>query len=133
MRPRPVKTGLVVVFVAGLTAAAGCEPDAAVGPNSGVGVTAGPVRLVPSQIVVRPAFDTIPGPGESLTLGAVVVSSDGSAFAGTAVHWRSLNRHVATVDATSGRVVGVSPGDTRIEAVVGSVVGYAQISVQPPP
>ncbi len=88
-----------------------------------VKVKARPVARVEIEPVKNPLFV-----GATTKLNAVARSSEGNPRNDASISWASSNPQVATVDA-AGVVVGVSPGETQINATSGSGSGTVGVTV----
>jgi uncharacterized protein YjdB len=87
--------------------------------------------LAPTSIVVTPGVASVIV-GENRDLTAELRNAAGQAIVGRTVQWTSSNNAVAIVS-SAGRVRGVTPGTTRIDATVDGVVGSSAITVVPVP
>lgn len=63
------------------------------------------------------------------TFSAVPKDAQGTTLSGRTVVWTSSNQSVATVDATTGLVTGVTPGTSRIRAVSEGKEGFVDATV----
>ena len=81
----------------------------------------------PSTVHVSPAPATVVA-GLSLDLVATIRDATGQILAGHTVQWVSGTPTIAVVSST-GRVRGVSPGVTRIDAMVDGVIGSTTFTV----
>lgn len=89
------------------------------------------VQAPPQRIELAPerlALD----PGDTATVEACALDADGSILECAGFSWRSLNPETATVDA-GGRVTAVSPGEARVAARAGNVMGFAFVLVRAAP
>ena len=122
--------GLIVLPAA--TGAPGCDGSPN-GVGSGTAAQRPPaaVEALPADVVVTPAVDTLTNLGASVTLGAVVVGSDGSVLSGVPVTWATLAPGVATVGLNSGRVTATGVGTATIRASAGAASGDASVVVVP--
>lgn len=82
----------------------------------------------PDRIDLDPSSMTIDA-GDAVTVTATVSHEDGTVIPGAPVRWIAMNPEVAAVD-QSGRVTGVSPGEARIAARTGNVMGFATVIVR---
>jgi len=82
----------------------------------------------PDRIDLEPSHLTLDA-GEALAVTATVRDEDGTVLPDPPLRWIAMNREVAVVD-QSGRVTGVSPGEARIAARVGNVMGFATVIVR---
>ncbi|MFW6079302.1 MAG: Ig-like domain-containing protein [Gemmatimonadota bacterium] len=86
------------------------------------------VRRIPAEIALSPDADTL-REGETLSLEAVVVDSNGIAIDDASIEWSTLDPVVATVDAT-GLVTAVRGGAAaHIGAAAGPAAASAEIRV----
>ncbi len=85
----------------------------------------------PSAVTVNPSSTTIIA-GTSQDFSAVLRDAGGQIITGRPVQWSSANNSIAVVS-SSGRVRGVSPGATRIDATVDGQVGSSNVTVVPVP
>lgn len=85
------------------------------------------------RVEVNP-FEAVLLVGDSVSVRARALTADNEPVAGTIV-WSNSNPAVATVHGSGDSVVvrTKAPGEVRIEAKVGSVVGYVDITVDAPP
>ena len=109
------KYGLLIA----LLLAPGCK--ATDGPEPLVTTTV-QVTSTPTQIAVNATAQA----------SAIVKDQNGDPLTGKSVEWSSLNPGVATVDATSGLIRGVSPGSATIRGTVDGVTGSATVTVVQP-
>ncbi|MEP6618862.1 MAG: Ig-like domain-containing protein [bacterium] len=100
------------------------------GTNPGGGGTA--VTPVVTLVAVAPQLATVEM-GTTTTMTAEVRDQFGAVMAGKAPAWSSSNPAVATVNATSGVVTGVTVGSATITASVEGKSGSATAAVFPPP
>lgn len=115
---RWLAAGLLSLFVLSLVACGGGDtpPAAAATPAS--------ITLSASVLSV--------GPGQTLTVGAVVKDGQGNVLTGQSPVWVSSNPAVATV--VDGVVTGVAQGTVTISASIGSVTSNSiALSVAAPP
>ena len=82
----------------------------------------------PDRIELNPAGMTIDA-GESVSVTATAYDEDGTVLPDPPVRWIAMNPEVAQVDQT-GQVTGISPGEARIAARVGNVMGFATVIVR---
>ena len=82
----------------------------------------------PDRIELNPASMTIDA-GETVSVTATAYDEDGTVLADPPVRWIAMNPEVAAVDQT-GQVTGVSPGEARIAARTGNVMGFATVIVR---
>lgn len=83
-------------------------------------------------VVVSPADTTIQV-GGSAQFSAVTKDKNGNTLTGRSVTWSSNNPGVASIDAQSGKVTGVSQGSATITATSEGKTGTTQITVVPVP
>ena len=82
----------------------------------------------PDRIDLDPSSMTIDA-GETTTVTATVYHEDGTVLPDAPLRWITMNPEVAAVD-QAGQVTGVSPGEARIAARVGNVMGFATVIVR---
>ena len=82
----------------------------------------------PDRIELDPATMTIDA-GETVSVTATAYDEDGTVLADPPVRWIAMNPEVAQVD-QAGQVTGVSPGEARIAARAGNVMGFATVIVR---
>ncbi|MFL5606534.1 MAG: beta strand repeat-containing protein, partial [Gemmatimonadaceae bacterium] len=87
-------------------------------------VTPAPVGTV----AVQPVSSAL-AVGQSTTLAATVTDANGTVLTGRLVTWSSSNPSVATVNATTGVVTGVSVGSATITATSEGKTGTAAVTV----
>jgi uncharacterized protein YjdB len=80
------------------------------------------------SVTVTPASATVVT-GDSTPYTAVARDANGNVIPGTVFSWSTGNPSIATVNATTGVVTGVSGGGTIVQAVAGGVGGSATVSV----
>jgi len=80
--------------------------------------------VAPSSVTVSPATETVVE-GATTTLSATVLPSGAS----QTVTWLSSSPSIATVNATTGVVTGVAPGQAVIMAKAGLKQGTATVTV----
>lgn len=85
-------------------------------------------QAVPARVEVSPVSATLDA-GETATFAAVVSDSSGATVSGAALTWFALAPEIATVD-QAGRVLAVSPGDTRVGVRAGHAMGFARVTVR---
>ncbi|MDH3225308.1 MAG: Ig-like domain-containing protein, partial [Gemmatimonadota bacterium] len=88
-------------------------------------------QQAPERVSVDPPESTVSVGGEVM-LSATVLDGTGAALAGLSVFWLTTTPDVVAVD-QSGRVTGVGHGEARVGARAGNTVGFARITVLPPP
>jgi Bacterial Ig-like domain (group 2) len=82
-----------------------------------------------AEVHVQPAtFDLLVG--DTTQLSASLRDADGNLLSGRSVQWSTADAGIATVDG-SGRVVAKAPGNARITANVGGVLGDASATIMP--
>ena len=67
--------------------------------------------------------------GETVSVTATAYDEDGTVLPDPPVRWIAMNPEVAAVDQT-GQVTGVSPGEARIAARAGNIMGFATVIVR---
>ena len=82
----------------------------------------------PDRIELDPATMTIDA-GETVSVTATAYDEDGTVLADPPVRWIAMNPEVAQVD-QAGQVTGISPGEARIAARAGNVMGFATVIVR---
>ena len=82
----------------------------------------------PDRIELTPASMTIDA-GETVSVTATAYDEDGTVLPDPPVRWIAMNPEVAAVDQT-GQVTGVSPGEARIAARAGNIMGFATVIVR---
>ena len=82
----------------------------------------------PDRIELNPASMTIDA-GETVSVTATAYDEDGTVLPDPPVRWIAMNPEVAAVDQT-GQVTGVSPGEARIAARAGNIMGFATVIVR---
>jgi len=117
-------TGLVTAVAAG-TAAITATAD---GQTASATIM---VEVPVASVDVTPVTDSV-FPGLTVTLTATPRDAGGNPLTGRAVTWATDNGSVATVDAASGVVTGVSAGMATITATAEGQTGAATITVQLP-
>ena len=70
--------------------------------------------------------------GHTAHATAVAKDASGTVLSGKTPTWASQNTAIATVDATTGVVTGVSAGTTRIQAKIDTIIGSAPLTVTVP-
>ncbi len=88
-------------------------------------------QQAPERVLVDPPESSVSVGGE-LMLSATVLDGTGAALTGVTVFWITTTPDVVAVD-QSGRVTGVGHGEARVGARAGNTVGFARITVLPPP
>lgn len=84
-----------------------------------------------AAVVVDPGWAEVEV-GETQELTATAVDGEGNPLEGRTAGWSSSDETVATVS-ESGVVTGLNVGAATIEAMIEGQVGYAEITVAPPP
>ncbi len=79
------------------------------------------------RVAVEPAEVRVEVDG-SVRLTARVLGADGVALDGVALRWAVFDDAVASVG-EDGVVQGLAPGSTRVAAIAGGVVGFAEVTV----
>ena len=82
----------------------------------------------PDRIELAPASMTIDA-GETVSVTATAYDEDGTVLPDPPVRWIAMNPEVAAVD-QNGQVTGVSPGEARIAARAGNIMGFATVIVR---
>ncbi len=82
----------------------------------------------PDRIELDPSSMTIDA-GETVSVTATAYDEDGTLLPDPPVRWIAMNPEVAAVD-QAGQVTGVSPGEARIAARAGNVMGFATVIVR---
>ena len=82
----------------------------------------------PDRIELNPATMTIDA-GETISVTAIAYDEDGTILPDPPVRWIAMNPEVAQVD-QAGQVTGISPGETRIAARAGNIMGFATVIVR---
>ena len=82
----------------------------------------------PDRIELDPATMTIDA-AETVSVTATAYDEDGTVLADPPVRWIAMNPEVAQVD-QAGQVTGISPGEARIAARAGNVMGFATVIVR---
>ena len=82
----------------------------------------------PDRIELTPASMTIDA-GETVTVTATAYDEDGTELPDPPVRWIAMNPEVAQVD-QAGQVTGISPGEARIAARAGNIMGFATVIVR---
>lgn len=90
------------------------------------------VLNVVNGIAVKPAVADL-RVGRTVQLSATYMDHNGNPTSGGPIVWSSSNDGVATVDANTGLVTGVSLGEAIISAAGDNMVGTARIIVGPAP
>ena len=85
----------------------------------------------PDRIEINPATMTIDA-GETISVTATAYDEDGTLLPDPPVRWITMNPEVAQVD-QAGQVTAISPGETRIAARAGNIMGFATVIVRPLP
>ena len=113
---------LVLVLAAALAglAAAGCGDDPVEPPP------------VPTTITISPRAATLQSLTETVQLTATVQDQNGQAMTDVTVTWTSRNNQVATVD-NNGLATAAGNGMAIVEAMVGTVGGTAEVTVEQQP
>jgi hypothetical protein len=93
--------------------------------------TDGTEPLVTTSVQVTSTSTTI-AVNETAQASAIVKDQNGNALKGKSIAWSSLNPSVATVNATTGQIKGVAPGNATIQGSVDGVTGTATITVIAP-
>ncbi|MEP6618253.1 MAG: Ig-like domain-containing protein [bacterium] len=104
-----------------ITAAAG-------GISASITINVKPIPVNAVSVTVTPAFFV----GDSVAAAALPVDAFGTVLSGRPVSWTTRNSAVAAVSST-GVVIGITPGTTKIDAVVGGVTGTATVVVSVAP
>lgn len=86
------------------------------------------IQFPVGSITISPAAPTIRQEG-AVTLTAALLGTDGIAATGRTVTWSSSNPAVATVNATTGFVAGISNGTATITATSEGVTGTRIVTV----
>lgn len=97
-------------------------------PLSGLGVYAVFVEAGVASVTINPNNPTL-SVGQSTKLTAVTADGDGAPLTGRAVTWSSSDESIAKVDASTGDVSGVAPGNATITATSEKVSGTATVHV----
>lgn len=105
----------VLLLLAGVLAAGGCDDPTRADPVAQVEVTAPATRV---EV------------GQSIQLSASVLNGAGAVMSGRAVAWTSSDEAVATV-AADGRVTGKAPGSATITAAAGGRRDGVEVTVAP--
>ncbi|MDQ2664785.1 MAG: Ig-like domain-containing protein, partial [Gemmatimonadota bacterium] len=93
------------------------------------GVTTVTVSNVPvMSVAILPAFSTVT-PNASVQLSVVLTDANGVTVTGRPVAWTSSNPAIATVNATTGLVTGVSPGSAVVTGSTEGKSGTAAVNV----
>jgi hypothetical protein len=92
------------------------------------GSTSGPNATVASVTVNAPGANI--AVGHTAQLSAVAFDETGAQLVGVTFQWFSSDNALATVTDT-GLVTGVALGSVRISAKVGTVSGYADVTIGP--
>ena len=108
----------------------------AIGPlvlRPGETATPPPVQLreASNVDVTSPSTSTCVRPGQTLQLAARLLDAAGNELTGRTFTWATNAPAVATVDASSGLVTGVAPGDAAISATAGGRTGEITVTVCP--
>ena len=82
----------------------------------------------PDRIELTPASMTIDA-GETISVTATAYDEDGTLLPDPPVRWIAMNPEVAQVD-QAGQVTGIAPGETRIAARAGNIMGFATVIVR---
>ena len=82
----------------------------------------------PDRIELNPASMTIDA-GETISVTATAYDEDGTLLPDPPVRWITMNPEVAQVD-QAGQVTGIAPGETRIAARAGNIMGFATVIVR---
>jgi eukaryotic-like serine/threonine-protein kinase len=117
------------------------EPTESIAPiNRGAAASAAPrLRRVRPRRTQPPApaslsiaaHDPIRA-GDTVTLTAVVIDSQGEPIGGAGVTWRSSEPELADVDSATGKVRGQTPGAALIVARSGAATATSELVVLPP-
>ncbi len=108
------------IALALIIAGASCKSgDGGTGPLVAASIS---VSASPTEISVN----------ETAEASAIVKDENGNPLQGKAVAWSSLNPTIATVNATTGQIKGVAPGNATIQGSADGVTGTAPISVVAP-
>lgn len=107
--------------IVAITAAAG-------GVSSSITITVMPIPVNAVSVIVPTAFFV----GDSVAAVALPVDASGTVLSGRTIAWSSRNTNVATVSAV-GVVIGTGVGTTKIDAIVGGVLGTATVVVSVAP
>ncbi len=89
------------------------------------------VQAAPERIDVTPARVALEV-GETVALTARAVAVDGTPLADAAVVWFATPPEVVDID-QAGQVRAVSPGEARVAARIGNVMGFTTVVVHPAP
>jgi len=116
-------TAAAAACLVSLVAACGGDSDAPVSPGGGNG---GPAPV--GAVVVTPATASVVI-GRTTQLAATAKDAAGNVLTGRAVAWSSSAPAVATVDATTGVVTGVSAGAATVTATSEGKTGTAAVTV----
>ena len=82
----------------------------------------------PDRIELTPATMTIDA-GETISVTATAYDEDGTLLPDPSVRWSTMNPEVAQVD-QAGQVTAIAPGETRIAARAGNIMGFATVIVR---
>ena len=82
----------------------------------------------PDRIELTPASMTIDA-AETVSVTATAYDEDGTLLPDPPVRWITMNPEVAQVDQT-GQVTAIAPGETRIAARAGNIMGFATVIVR---
>lgn len=121
-------SGLVTAVAAG--SATITATSEGVSGTAAIAVTATPAPV--ASVTVSPTTATITA-GATQQLTAVTADSAGNALSGRAVSWNSDLPAIATVNARTGLVSAVAPGNATISATSEGKTGTATIIVAPVP
>ena len=94
-----------------------------------------PLQVCTDELRVRfTPLDTTVVAGQGFTASVYLATCGGSLALTDAFKWSSQDPSVATVDSSSGQVIGQSTGETRVTAVGKRFgrVGGLRVVVQPP-
>jgi hypothetical protein len=105
-----------LILAGALLVAAACSKDGGGGP---LVVSTVSVSATPTQITV----------GGTAQASAIVKDQNGNPLSGKTVNWVSLAPAVATVNATSGLITGVSAGTATIQGTADGISGSATVIV----
>ena len=87
--------------------------------------------LVATSLTVSTSPTTVTVNGTAQA-SAVVKDQNGNPLSGQTVAWTSLNANIASVDATTGVIKGLSAGNATIQGKTGTVVGTGTVTVTAP-
>ena len=105
------------ILAGALLVAAGC------GGGDGGG---GPLVVTTVSVTATPTQISVGGTAQA---SAIVKDQNGNALTGKTVTWTTLQPAIATVNATTGLITGVSPGTATIQGASGGVTGTATVIV----